>query len=343
MKKLMYLLLLLTTVLVCATLFVACKGSEETTKTYDTITVETADGTILCTVKNGAAGDDAIRFEVNGRNVYSWYTVVNNERVRVIYDEKLETAEGDVLRVCTLNTDRVVVYPDKYYTLLRIDGTIVTQKAVYGEIPRPLPVSQKGYSEFLDYYYRGANNEKITVTGKNGEFLDIWNVVAKELTVYSEYDAKAIRVCLDYGVENVTHADESGVPDYLYYGDAFDFDFPMPSSLEYEFVGWYTEATAGVTIVDDKGMYKDCTEFKADAAKHIRFDIPISDPRHTGRSPSARRSPHLRSRKRPFGRAFLNIQHSSAAASTLHQSPPVPHRCSPHFSVLSACCVWPRC
>ena len=167
------------------------------------------------------------------------------------------------------------MYPEKYYTLMRIAESSVTAKAVYGEVPIALPVSQKGYSEFLNYYYVDDNEQKVPVTDRNGGFTDIWTVAAKELTLYADYDRKPIGVTLDYGLEPTNAGITSNVPKYLYYGDKIDFTFPVPSSLDYDFKGWYTEESAGVQIVNEAGSYlnTETTVFKSDTSKNVRFKI----------------------------------------------------------------------
>jgi|GEM_PF-6845672 len=271
MKKRILVLFVLIVALALSAVLVACKGNDSTK--VDSVTIVTSTGTVLCVIdKDGGVSTDNITYEYNGGNVYSWVAVSNGEKVRVISNEQLERNDKEEYVATLLGESKVIVYPEKYYTLLTIADSTITQKAVIGEIPRALPVSQRGYSEFLGYYYLNSKDEKVALTNENGNFSVPWSINVKSITLYADFNMEPIGVKLNYGVKDPQNSDERDVPSYVYYGDTLRFAFPLPTHSGYDFQGWYTEETAGVQIVDEKGRYN-LDQFKSDTAKNVRYTI----------------------------------------------------------------------
>ena len=271
MKKFTIIALLLILTIAVAAVCVACDKIGEDKYEPTTVSLVTATGTVLCTISpDGSLSSDKIVYADAKGNVYSWIAFVNGEKVRVIEDEALVRNGEQRYAATTLGQQKIIVYPEKYYTVLNIAGASAS-KAIVGEVPRALPVSQKGYANFVGYYYKNAENEKVMLTDEKGNFNSPWSLNVKSLDLEAEFEMKPIKVKLNYGKDEVTNADESDVPQYLYYGDVMTFKFPIPESVGYEFNGWYTEETAGACIHDDTSYVNNV--FKTDNLKNVRYTI----------------------------------------------------------------------
>ena len=268
-KRIVYLAVIVIALCISCGL-VACNGGNNNAK--KNVVIATSTGTVLCSISTeGNVSTERIVIEQNGLNVYSWVAKVDGENVRVIDNEEL-VMDGEVYVASRINEERLTVYPEKYYTNVNVSGS-ASIKAIIGEVPTALPVPQKGYAEFIGYYYLNENDEKVMVTNENGNFFLPWSANLKNVDLMADFDMTPIGVELSYGLEDVNDKNESSIPDYIYYGDPLTFAFPQPKAQgRYDFEGWYSEETAGVKIVDDKGSYV-INSFKSDTAKNLRFYI----------------------------------------------------------------------
>ena len=231
----------------------------------------TSTGEEICSVSSsGVVSRERITVQVEGKNVYSWCANVNGESVRVIDNEELIKKNGKYI-VTSFGNEKIVVYPEKYYTTVTIGN--VALKAVHGEVPSAINVPSKDFSKFLGYYYIKNNGEKVFVTNEDGKFLVPWSIEANTLELSPEFESLPIAIELDYIYDDVLGKNENNVPEYIYYGDKFSFDFPIPSIPDkYVFVGWYSTERSGVMITDGRGSYNIDT-FKSDAGINLKYSI----------------------------------------------------------------------
>lgn len=234
-------LICLFAVIVIALSLVACGGEESIA--FPNIKLTDGLGNTLFTFDNEASYTVVLSYEYEGKNVYSWETTVDDEKVVIVNDEHID--KDGLQRLVSLKAaTEIEITPKDFYTKLVYEKKVY--KAVKNKIPDSIPEPYKRYHSFEGYYVV-IGGEEIKITDEDGKFFSVWEYDEPELTLLAKFTPQyvAIDVDLDGGeLENL--------PTRLVIGADMSF-LTIPEKEGYDFLGWFTED--GIRLTDEKGSF----------------------------------------------------------------------------------------
>ncbi len=269
-KDWIFIVLIVVSVIVLTSLFVACDTDKNSVGEYVTLKLFTENNEVLDNVKvktdidskegDYKKGDEILKVAPNGGYVYTWVGKDSQGIEReVIGDGGILKLDGAELFEI-FGSDTIKLTPKAYYTKLTIENTNNTYIAIFDSyVDSIFPPASRDKYDFKGYYIEDGE-EKVYITDRDGNFFDNWNRTEAELTVRPGYEGKTFKVELDYGVADDKELTQKGdsdstVPGTFKYNEAINYIFPKPVRPGYKFQGWYSKQEGGYKITDDRGVY----------------------------------------------------------------------------------------